>query len=148
MIPGTSKILSKSGPGDLRIITKMLQKIQDKLWNHPGKILFLSIWDIKIFEIVRDLYVLGTSFFRFFWFFRFCFWMFLCFLNIYLGNIFTKMRNWKWYIFHYETAPQLGFEFHIYQKTWNTNLVNPPYLDRNLFFWKKHNSYPSFCGFY
>jgi hypothetical protein len=27
MIPGTSKILSKSGPGDLLIITKMLQKI-------------------------------------------------------------------------------------------------------------------------
>ena len=29
MIPGTSNILSKSGPGDLRIITKMLQNIQE-----------------------------------------------------------------------------------------------------------------------
>ena len=38
MILGTSKIWSKSGPGDLLIITKMLQKIQEKLWNHPGKI--------------------------------------------------------------------------------------------------------------
>ena len=45
MILGTSKIWSKSGPGDLLIITKMLQKIQEKLWNHPGKILFMSIWD-------------------------------------------------------------------------------------------------------
>ena len=51
MIPGTSKILSKSGPGTLLTITKMLQKIQEKLWNHPGKILFMSIWDIKKFEI-------------------------------------------------------------------------------------------------
>jgi len=47
MIPGTSKILSKSGPGTLLTITKMLQKIQEKLWNHPGKVLFMSIWDIK-----------------------------------------------------------------------------------------------------
>ena len=30
MIPGTSKTLSKSGPGDLRIITKMLQETQEK----------------------------------------------------------------------------------------------------------------------
>ena len=54
MILGTSKNWSKSGPGDLLIITKMLQKIQEKLWNHPGKILYLSIWVIKkskIFEI-------------------------------------------------------------------------------------------------
>ena len=50
MIPGTSKILSKSGPGTLLIITKMLQKIQEKLWNHPGKMLFMSILDIKKFE--------------------------------------------------------------------------------------------------
>ena len=81
MIPGTSKILSKSGPGTLRIITKMLQKIQEKIWNHLLKILFLSIWDIKMFENVRNLYVLGTSFFDFF---SICFRFllgFLCFLE-------------------------------------------------------------------
>ena len=50
MISGTSKILSKSGPGDLLIITKMLQKIQEKLWNHPGNILSMSILDLKKFE--------------------------------------------------------------------------------------------------
>ena len=68
MIPGTSKSWSKSGPGTLRIITKMLQKRQEKIWNHPGKILFLSIWDIIFFENFRNLYVLGTrfSFFLFF----------------------------------------------------------------------------------
>ena len=37
MILGTSKIVSEYGPGDLLIITKMLQKIQEKIWNHPGK---------------------------------------------------------------------------------------------------------------
>ena len=50
MILGTSKILSKSGLQHLLTITKMLQHIQEKLWNHPGKILFMSIWDIKNFE--------------------------------------------------------------------------------------------------
>ena len=34
MIPGTPKVLSKSGPGDLQVITKMLQKIQEKSWDH------------------------------------------------------------------------------------------------------------------
>ena len=29
------------------MITKMLQEIQEKLWNHLGKILFMSIRDIK-----------------------------------------------------------------------------------------------------
>ena len=53
MIPGTSKKLSKSGPGTLRIITKMLQKIQENRWNHLGKILCLSICDIEIFENCR-----------------------------------------------------------------------------------------------
>ena len=27
--------------------TKMLQKIQENLWEHPGKILFLQIWTSK-----------------------------------------------------------------------------------------------------
>ena len=81
MIPGTSKILSKSGPGDFRIITKMLQQIQEKLWEHLGNILFLSICDIKIFEKIetfRNLYVLGTRVVPFFSrFVSMCFLMFV-----------------------------------------------------------------------
>ena len=73
MIPGTSEILSKSGPVDLLIITKMLKKIQERIWNHLGKILFLSIWDIKNFETNRNLYVLGTIFSDCFPFFLFDF---------------------------------------------------------------------------
>ena len=68
MIPGTSKILSKSGPGDLLTITKMLQKIQEKygiilkkyyffisqlsgtskisqIWTHQTPIFFDYFWD-------------------------------------------------------------------------------------------------------
>ena len=37
MISGTSKIWLKSGPVDFLTITKMLQKIEEQLWNHPGK---------------------------------------------------------------------------------------------------------------
>ena len=62
MIPGTSKKLSKYGPGDLLFITKMLQNIQENLWNHPGQILFLSIWDSQISKIFENMYVLGTTF--------------------------------------------------------------------------------------
>ena len=37
MIWGTSEIWSKSGLVDLLTITKILLKIQEKLWEHPGK---------------------------------------------------------------------------------------------------------------
>ena len=46
MILGTSKILSNSGPVDLLIITEMLQKMQEKIWNPPGTY-FLSMWISK-----------------------------------------------------------------------------------------------------
>ena len=67
MISGTSTIWSKSGPVALLIITKMLQTIQEKLWNHPGTILFMSIWDSTKIEHFRNIYVIGTVFsvFRF-----------------------------------------------------------------------------------
>ena len=55
MIPGTSKILSKSGLQHLLTITKMIQRIQEKIWNHPGKILFMSIWDSKKSEKISIL---------------------------------------------------------------------------------------------
>ena len=47
MISGTSKNWSKSGPVDLLTITKMAQRIQETLWEHPAKILFMSILDSK-----------------------------------------------------------------------------------------------------
>ena len=45
MIPGTSKILSKSGPGDPLNYYQNALKNTRKIWNHPGKILFMSILD-------------------------------------------------------------------------------------------------------
>ena len=44
------------------------------------------------------------------------------FVKIYFKNIFVEMRIETWLIFH---PQKLGSEFHIYQKTWNGNLVNP-----------------------
>ena len=48
------------------------------------------------------------------------FWIYFCiyFVNIYLEHSFGEMRNWKLYIFHYYTAPQLELKFHLWQKTW------------------------------
>ena len=44
MISGTSKTWSKSGPVALRIMTKMLQKIQEQIWEHPKKhIIFVNL---------------------------------------------------------------------------------------------------------
>ena len=67
MIPGTSKILSKSGLQHLLTITKMLQKIQEKLWNHPGNILSMSILDLKNFEKFSIPDPPDTYFFWIFW---------------------------------------------------------------------------------
>ena len=57
MILGIRK-LGQSARVDLLFITKMLQTIQEQLWNHPGNILFMSIWDSKIkkFEKVCPMY--------------------------------------------------------------------------------------------
>ena len=63
MILGTSKIWSKSGPADLLTITKMAQNIQEKLWNHPGQILFMSIWDSQNSENFSILDPPNTYFF-------------------------------------------------------------------------------------
>ena len=71
MILGTSKILSKSGPTTLPIITKMFQKIQEKY----GIILeeyHLCQYGTNLFGILFEkMYVLGTmcvvAFSRFFW---------------------------------------------------------------------------------
>ena len=54
-------MLSKFGPVDLLTITKMAQPIQENLWNHPGNILFMSIWESTKFENFRNMCVLGTQ---------------------------------------------------------------------------------------
>ena len=48
-ISGTSNIWSKSGPVYLLIITKMLQRIQETLWNHPEKY-YLCQYGLKQFR--------------------------------------------------------------------------------------------------
>ena len=88
---GTSKNWSKYGRVDLLTITKMLQRIQEQLWNHPGKILFLSIWTSENFEHFRNLYVLGTRFFYFVFVFSVFFW-FSCDFWIYILK--TILRRW------------------------------------------------------
>ena len=63
MISGTSKIWSKSGPVDLLIITKMLQKIQENYGIILENIMFVNLGLTK-FRFVRKMYVLGTIFVR------------------------------------------------------------------------------------
>ena len=63
----------------------MLQKIQEKLWNHLGKILFASIWDIKnsIFsESVCPRYQILFDCFSFVFGFPCVFWLYI--LKIFL----------------------------------------------------------------
>ena len=62
MISETSNILSTYGPVDLPTITNMLQQIQEKLWNHPGNVLFMSIWGSTDSGNLREMYVLCTIF--------------------------------------------------------------------------------------
>ena len=50
MSSGTSILLSKSGPVGLRTITKMLQNIKEKLWEHPGK---YNLWKYVTREIEK-----------------------------------------------------------------------------------------------
>ena len=73
VIWGTSKIWSKSGPVDLLSITKMLQKIREQLWEHPGNIyiyMFCQFGTHKIlFFLFGNMYVLGTMRFAFLVFF-------------------------------------------------------------------------------
>ena len=48
---------------------------------------------------------------------------------------FVKMRIGKWWIFHKKHFLNFGYEFHIYQKTWNENVVT--------FFQVRHSYWPS-----
>ena len=57
MILKTSKKSTKYGPSDPVFITKILQKIQEQLWEHPWEILFLHIWDSEILKNGRSVYL-------------------------------------------------------------------------------------------
>ena len=84
----------------------------------------MSIWDSFVSEIFEKTYVLGTILFEVC--FVFLFVVCLCEMLItYFENIFVEMRieNDQ---FSINRKEKLGYEFHIYQKTWNINLVNPP----------------------
>jgi hypothetical protein len=65
MISGTSKILSKSGPVDLLIITKNVsnntRKFMESSWEN---IIYVNM-GLKKSNMFEKMYVIGTIFFRF-----------------------------------------------------------------------------------
>ena len=71
MIPGTSKILSKSGPVDLLTITKMLQTIQENYGIILGTSYFVNFGTQKT-KTFEELYVLGTIGFSIVFIFNLC----------------------------------------------------------------------------
>ena len=88
MISGTSKFLSKSGPVDQLITTKLLQTIQ-KMWKHPWNELFFISENLKISKLSEVLCAWPHVFFSilifehsivcgllfiYFWFFDFIIW--------------------------------------------------------------------------
>ena len=86
MVSGTSQIWSKSGPVDLLIITKMLQKKQEKLWKDPEpNIIYVNLGLKKENPrtVCHRYYILRFSMLLL---------MFCVFLNTYFENKFTKMR--------------------------------------------------------
>ena len=115
MIFGTSKIRSKSGPGYLLIVTNMLQKIQDKLWNHPGNILFLSIWASKKFGNFREhvcpkyhlCSICPFLFFRFLWTDKYICWKY-----------FNEDEDWKMINFPLMKSTKAWIWFSYLSKTW------------------------------
>ena len=88
MISGTSKICSKFGPVDLLSITKRLQRIQDKLWNHPGKYDICQSGTQQISKSFEKMYVSGTTCVEF----RFVVIVFCEQMSTYVENLFVEMR--------------------------------------------------------
>ena len=83
MIPGTSKILSKYGPGTLLIITKNASKNTRKIMESSWKYNIFVNMDFKKLKFSEQMYVLGTSFV----------FAFVCEnLSTYFKNIFVEMR--------------------------------------------------------
>ena len=109
MILGTSKFRSKSGPADLPIITKILQRIQKHMgtsWNiflcKPGN-------QTKSFfpEISESLKH------------RCCSFLFICYRKSSISMLYHIL--WRWgsgndNIFIKKHVQKLGYDFHIYQK--------------------------------
>ena len=96
--------------------TRTPQQILESIWKHPGKIWFLERWDSKISKISDHVCTQLVE--------RFKFWNFeilTCFYIkwLYIEKIFLRrwgIENDTFFII--KQHPQLGFEFHIYQKTW------------------------------
>ena len=116
MISGTSEILSKSGPGNHPTITKMLQRIQEKYGIIFTKYYFsyLRIWH---FENFRKFWKTYPPFF------------FLKNMFVFSKNIVCGDEDWKIINFPLIKSTKVWIGISYLSKTWNINLVNPPYLD-------------------
>ena len=63
MISETSNIWLNPGPGDLLIITKMLQKIQEIMESSWTNIIYVNMGLNKFRKSSEQMYVLGANFF-------------------------------------------------------------------------------------
>ena len=110
-----------------------------KLWEHPGKILFVSIQTSQIFENVRkNVCPRYQLLFRLF----FDFTRFFVKMKLYLKPNFTEMRIGKWLIFHTKQDKNLDMNFisikkHEQQITLNFFIFKDGTL--NFFIFKKGN---------
>ena len=116
MVFGTSNMFIKSAPAYPVFITKIFQRMQEQSWEHLRKIFFISenlefsqIW--KVWVLI--FWTFGFRIFEVFVFSKL--WILLfeisedghrTMMNIPVKNLQTP-----------------GYEFHIYQKTWNGHLV-------------------------
>ena len=124
MMSGTSKIWSKSGPGHLLTITKMLQKIQGNMESSWTNIVYVNM-GLKKSKLFKKMYVLGTILFACFsfgssavwWKFDYIFWKYFCGdedQNVISFAFIKCTKAWIWVSY--------------LSRTWNGNLVNPPKL--------------------
>ena len=116
MMSGTSKIWSKSGPVSLRIITKMLQQIQENYGFVLGK------YDLCQYGIQKKRFFKKKNVCPRYHMFRFCF-LFLCgILNIYIYIYVLK------YFCGDEDREMINFPLIKFTKAW----MRVSYLSRNM----------------
>ena len=90
MISGTSKILSKAGPGNLLTITKRLQRIQEHFGIILENIIFVNLGLTKFRNELKS--VCPTYQVLSIFLFVFCFPDFLVILSTNFENAFVEMR--------------------------------------------------------
>ena len=110
---GNFEKLSKSGPVDLLTITKIVQRIQENMGT-SWDILLLWIWEPKTLDVF-DFF--ESHVYHFFEVWSTLFWI-----------IVSEDEDLEMMTLALINREKLGYEFHIYKKTWNRNLVNPKYL--------------------